>query len=318
MMNSTFWQKLPKPFFALAPMEAVTDVVFRHVIAQAGRPDIFFTEFVNTASYTSEEGNHSTYSRLVFTPDEQPIVAQIWGNNPEYFKITAQGLKQQGFAGIDINMGCPDKTVIRQGSGCSLINQSDLSTALITATKSAGLPVSVKTRLGQTSLDKWQQWLTHLFEQDLVNLTVHLRTCKEMSKVPAHHELITDIKNLRDQIAPQTLLTINGDVLDRIHGKQLANQYNIEGLMIGRGVLTNPYAFSKSAIPTKEELFKLLKLHLDLHDKYNTKLTPRRFEPLKKFFKIYINNFPGASELRSILMQAKSTDEVREIIKRYI
>lgn len=313
--TKNFWQDLPRPFYILAPMEAVTDVVFRHVVEQAAPPDIYFTEFTNAASYYSNEGRHSTRGRLEFTSDEQPIVAQIWGNTPEHFAYMAKGLAEQGFAGIDINMGCPDRAVVKQGSGSGLICNNELSAELIAAAKTGGLPVSIKTRLGRTSLDEWRPWLTHILEQDVVNLTVHLRTRKEMSKVPAHYELIPEIKKLRDEIAPHTLLTINGDIEDREHGEQLVEQYGIDGVMIGRGVFSNPFAFeTEKQQHTKEELIGLLKLQLDLHDKYSAELEPRKFAPLKRFFKIYIREFEGASELRDKLMHTNSTDEVRELI----
>lgn len=313
-MNN-FWKDLPKPFFILAPMEAVTDVVFRHVVAESGRPDIFFTEFTNAASYASEKGIASTRGRLTFTDDEHPMVAQIWGNNPEHFEIMANGLAKQGFKGIDINMGCPDKAVVKQGSGAALCQNPELANQLIKAAKRGGLPVSVKTRLGSSNINEWKPWLTNLLKQDIVNLTIHLRTRKEMSKVPAHFELIPEIKKLRDEIAPNTLLTINGDINDRAHGLELVKQYGVDGIMIGRGIFRNPYAFTEKKHGTKQELINLLHLHLDLFDKYSTDSEPRKFEPLKRFFKIYINSFEGASELREKLMHTKSTDEVRSLLK---
>lgn len=310
-----FWQDLPHPFFILAPMEAVTDVVFRHVVARAARPDVFFTEFTNASSYANPKGNHSTRGRLAFTPDEHPMVAQIWGTKPDEFAFIARGLAEKGYQGIDINMGCPDKNVVKGGGGSGLIKTPELAADLIAATKSAGLPVSVKTRLGYSSVDEWKGWLGHILQQNIVTLTVHLRTRKEMSKVPAHYELIPKIKQLRDDIAPQTLLTINGDITDRQHGEALVKQYGIDGVMIGRGIFTNPFAFEKSPRErTKEELLGLLKLHLDLFDTYSRELEPRRFEPLKRFFKIYIRDFPGASELREKMMHAKTTDEVRAVL----
>ncbi len=360
-----FWQDLPKPFFALAPMEAVTDVVFRHVISKAARPDLFFTEFTNASSFCSPEGIHSTRGRLTFTDDEQPIVAQIWGSRPDEFAQMSQGLAEMGFSGIDINMGCPDKAVLKSGAGCALMHEPELSSELIAAAKTGGLPVSVKTRLGDIRPEEWSEWLESILQNDIANLTIHLRTRKEMSKVPAHHELIPDIKILRDKIAPQTLLTINGDIRDRQHGEELVAQYGIDGIMIARGIFANPFAFigteegnrattnfrahflsdlplethssvrlkssgttsdstvssigdssisSTGSTSKKNELIDLLKLHLDLHDKYEKELGPRKFEPLKRFFKIYIRDFPGASELRVKLMDAKSTDEVRRIL----
>jgi len=313
-MNS-FWHDLPKPFFILAPMEAVTDVVFRHVVAEAGRPDIFFTEFTNAASFCSPKGIHSTRGRLAFTEDEHPMVAQIWGTNPDNFRQMAHGMKELGFKGIDINMGCPDKSVVKGGGGSGLIRTPELAAELIAATKEAGLPVSVKTRLGDVKVDEWKGWLTHILKQDVVNLTIHLRTRKEMSKVDAHFELISEIKNLRDEIAPQTLLTINGDIRDRHHGMELVEKYGVDGIMIGRGIFQNPFAFElEPKEHTQEERLNLLRLQLDLFDKYNEELEPRKFDPLKRFFKIYVRDFAGASELREALMHTKTTTEVRELL----
>lgn len=312
---SSFWHELPKPFFILAPMEAVTDVVFRHVVIKAGRPDVLFTEFTNSASFCSEKGIHSTRGRLAFTEDEHPMVAQIWGSKPDNFRQMAYGLKDLGFKGIDINMGCPDKSVVKSGGGSGLIRTPELAAEIIAATKEAGLPVSVKTRLGDIKVEEWKPWLTHILKQDVENLTIHLRTRKEMSKVDAHFELIPEIKELRDEIAPNTLLTINGDILNRKHGLELAEKYNVDGIMIGRGVFKDPYAFiEREELPTRAELFDLLHYHLDLFNKYSTELEPRKFEPLKRFFKIYMHSFPGASEVREKLMHTKSTDEVRAIL----
>lgn len=296
-------------------MEAVTDVVFRHVVARAARPDVFFTEFTNTNSYCSPKGQHSTRGRLAFTSDEQPIIAHIWGDVPEYFAEMARGMREQGFSGIDINMGCPAPNVAPKGCGSGLIRRPDVAAAIIAAAKEGGLPVSVKTRLGYTSLDEWKPWLTHILQQDIANLSIHLRTKKEMSKVDAHYELIPEIKKLRDEIAPQTTLTINGDIRDRAHGMELVEQYGVDGVMIGRGIFHNPFAFEHAARPhSREELLDLLRFQLNEHDKYAAELGPRRFEPLKRFFKIYVRDFDGASELRDKLMHTKSTDEVRDIL----
>lgn len=316
-MNN-FWNELPKPFFILAPMEAVTDVVFRHVVAKAGKPDIFFTEFTNVASYCSPRGIHSTRGRLAFTEDEHPMVAQIWGRNPDNFREMAHGMKALGFKGIDINMGCPDKSVVGGGSGSGLIRTPELAAEIIAATKEAGLPVSVKTRLGDYKVEEWRDWLTFILKQDIVNLTIHLRTRKEMSKVAAHFELIPEIKALRDEIAPQTLLTINGDILDRTQGLELVERYGVDGIMIGRGIFQNPFAFAEvQPEKTSAELLELLNYQLDLFDKYSKELEPRKFDPLKRYFKIYIRDFAGASELRETLMHTKSTSQVREVLSDF-
>ena len=307
------WNSLPRPFFVLAPMEAVTDVVFRHVVESAAPPDIWFSEFTNATGWV-HAGQKAIGGRLVRTDDEQPIIAQIWGGEPGDMEQLAQHCRELGFHGIDINMGCPVKSAVKSG-GSALIRKPELAVASIKAAKTAELPVSVKTRLGYTSLDEWRPWLTTLLEQDIVNLTIHLRTKKEMSKVPAHHELIPEIVALRDEIAPDTLLTINGDIDDRAHGLALiAAHPGVDGVMIGRGVFHNPYAFEHEPRQhSREELLGLLRLQLDLYDTYREQ-TGRPFDTLKRFFKIYVRDFDGASQLRDRLMHLHSTDEVRAVL----
>lgn len=313
-MNNNFWDKLPRPFFVLAPMEDVTDVVFRHVVASAGAPDVYFTEFTNSDSYCHPGGRDSVRGRLTFTEDEQPIVAHIWGDNPEHFRQMSIGMAEAGFQGLDINMGCPVQNVVGNGKGCGLIRRPDVAAELIQAAKAGGLPVSVKTRLGLTDVNEWRGWLTHILKQDIANLSIHLRTRKEMSKVDAHWELIPEIKKLRDEIAPHTLLTINGDIPDRATGLELVEKYGVDGVMIGRGIFHNPYAFDKeSKEPTSEELLQLLKLHLDLFDQYADDMQ-RNYKTLHRFFKIYVKGFRGAAELRNDLMNTKTTDEARAMI----
>jgi tRNA-dihydrouridine synthase len=311
----TIWEKLAKkkPFFTLAPMEDVTDVVFRAVIAHAAKPDIFFTEFMNVSGFCHEQGREQVARRLETSSTDAPIIAQIWGSDPEKFATTAKEIAKMGkFAGIDINMGCPDKAVVRSGGGSALIARPGLAKEIVDATKTADLPVSVKTRLGYSQVDEWRDWLTFLLDQDLACLTVHLRTKKEMSKVAARYELVSDITKLRDATAPQTLLMINGDVADRVQGCALQKEHpGVDGIMIGRGVFSNPFCFEKTPREhTKEELVSLLEFHLGEFDKHKGK----KFDPLKRFFKIYINNFPGASDLRTELMGTKNTAEVRGIL----
>ncbi|MGO3727335.1 MAG: tRNA dihydrouridine synthase [Enterococcus viikkiensis] len=316
-MKTNFWAELPKPFFVLAPMEDVTDVVFRHVVKAAGAPDVFFTEFTNSDSFCHPDGIDSVRGRLTFTEDEQPMVAHIWGDKPEFFREMSMALAEMGFKGIDINMGCPVPNVAERGKGSGLILRPEVAAELIEAAKAGGLPVSVKTRIGFTEKDELEAWISHLLKQDIANLSVHMRTRKEMSKVDAHWDLIPEIVKLRDEIAPQTLITINGDILDRQMGTELAEKYGVDGIMIGRGIFKNPYAFEKEAKEhTPAEMIDLLRLQLDLQDQF-AKQVPRSIVGLHRFFKIYVKGFPGANDLRVSLMNTKSIAEVRAILDRF-
>lgn len=308
------WNELARPFLILAPMEGVTDIMFRQVVAKAGRPDLFFTEFTNVSSYASEKGRANALERLEVAPTDAPIIAQIWGKNPEHFAATCQALASLGFAGVDINFGCPDKHVNKAGGGAAMIKTPELAVeCLCNAQANTELPVSVKTRLGWSKVEEYQEWLPILLAEHPAAFTVHLRTKKEMSKVPAHYELIPEIIKLRDEISPETKLIINGDIRDRAHAMELHQQFpEVDGFMIGRGVFANPYCFTEHQ-PTQEELMELLKMHLDLFEEQSQKHY-MSYEPLKHFFKIYINNFAGAKELRAKLMETHSVEEAREVI----
>ncbi len=346
-MTSSIWHDLPKPALMLAPMEGVTDVIFRQVIAKAGRPDLFFTEFTNVSSYASEKGRQNALERLQIAPSDPPIVAQVWGQNPDHFATTVAALERLGFAGVDLNFGCPDRHVIKAGGGANMIRTPDLAVDCLRRAQAATrLPVSIKTRLGYSRPAEFKTWLPTILAQHPAALTVHLRTKQEMSKVPAHYELIPAILDLRAQISPETKLVVNGDIKDRTAALALHAHYpQVDGFMIGRGVFQNPFCFrpapskptpappnSASATtnsaataqpaqtgtyqPTRSELLDLLNFHLDLFEEAS-RTRYLSYEPLKHFFKIYINHFPGAADLRNSLMQTHSLPEARKILKQY-
>lgn len=312
------WNELKKPFTILAPMEGVTDCVFRSVVNRAGRPDLFFTEFTNVSSYASERGRHDALERLTVKPEDKPIIAQIWGKNPAHFGELAKQLESLGFSGLDLNFGCPDRHVNKAGGGAAMIRTPELAIECIKQAKAnTSLPVSVKTRLGFTYTEEYKTWLKLLLEQDLAALTIHLRTRKEMSKVPAHYELIPEIIQLRARISPSTKLIINGDIKDQRQISELSQSYpEVDGFMIGRGIFQNPYCFTNHT-PTKDDLLTLFRYHLDQYDARAKEIEHYPYEPLKRFFKIYINSFDGASDLRVKLMDCKNTAELRQVLDDY-
>lgn len=298
-------------------MDDVTDTVFRQLVAACAPPDLYFTEFVNVDGLQSP-GRPKLLKRLQFTPAEQPLIAQIWGKNPDNFYKTASELVALGFAGIDINMGCPDKTVVKNGSGAALINNRALAIEIIKATQAGAagqLPVSVKTRLGFTEVD--YSWHQLLLEQNLSMLSVHGRTRTQMSKVPADWDAIAHIRGLRDLVAPSTLIVGNGDVLSRAHGLELAARHKLDGIMIGRGLFHDPFLFATTS-PwehySRAERLALYRRHIELFAA-TWQDGERAINTLNKFCKVYINGFDGAKELREALMACSSSEALLAILR---
>jgi len=308
-----------QPLFVLAPMDDVTDCVFRSIVEDCAAPDIYVTEFVNVDGLQSP-GRDKLLFKLRLNQGERRVIAQLWGLKPDNFYKTATELASMGFVGIDLNMGCPAKSEVRNGACSALINNRELAVEIIKATqagaKSSGqqMPVSVKTRLGFSNIDL--SWHELLLEQDLDALTVHWRTRKEMSKVPAHWEYATEVVNLRNKLSPRTKIIGNGDVLTRQQGIKLAKKYTLDGIMIGRGVFQDPYVFSENSpwqtLP-RDEKIALYRAHVArFADTWRH--GERKLVTLNKFCKIYINGFDGAKELREKLMNAQSSQELLSIL----
>lgn len=272
-MNN-IWNKLPKPIFVLAPMDDVTDTVFRQIIADCAPPDLYFTEFVNVDGLQSV-GREKLVHKLRYTAKEKPIIAQVWGKNPDNYFKTTKDLIEMGFDGVDINMGCPVKAVVKDGCCVALVDDRILASEIITQTQKAAkgkIPVSVKTRIGNRSVD--MNWIEFLLSHNLEALTVHGRTGKQMSKVPADWDKIGEARELRDRLSPATKIIGNGDVMSRAEGLKLADKYNLDGVMIGRGIFQDPFVFANSLSSespwqdySKEQKIKLYKKHVQLFAK---------------------------------------------------
>ena len=310
-----FWEELPRPFTVLSPMDGVTDFVFRQIVAEIGKPDVFFTEFVNCDGLLSE-GRKIVGERLKYGANEQPIVAQIWGEKPDSFYKAAQYVKKLGFAGIDINMGCPDRAIIRNGACSALIKNPNLAKEIIQAAKEGAkdLPISVKTRIGFEK-EKIDEWIGFLLKQNLSALSVHLRTVREMSKVPAHWEFLPKIIELRDKINSATLIVGNGDIGSLLEVEEKYKKYKCEGFMIGTGIFANPWIFNKSinieSISAKDRLELFLK-HIKLFK--STWGENKNCATVKKFCKTYINNFPQAGSLREKVMRANNFEDLLKLL----
>ncbi|GAB6089614.1 tRNA dihydrouridine synthase [Spirochaeta dissipatitropha] len=311
---------LPRPFYALAPMEDVTDRVFRSLIADLAKPHIFYTEFISALALQAKR--RTTMAALSFAKNEQPIIAQIWGTDPESFFDAAVLLTEYGYNGIDINMGCPAKKIIRKGACAGLIGNKSLSSELIHAVREgirstgSSIPISVKTRSGITT-DMHQDWCRHLLEQNLDAICLHPRTAEQQSDGVADW---TQIRNLAEQRTAMQLSTAvigNGDVRDLSTAAELSACTGADGIMIGRGIFHNPYIFNPSAAPlavrSREEKINLAIEHTQRFRRaYGSS---RNFEILKKFFKCYLQSYPGSETELSRLMKVHSYEEATEMLE---
>jgi tRNA-dihydrouridine synthase len=312
----SFWNTLEKPILIQAPMDDVTDTVFRQIIARCGKPDVFFTEFTNVEGMCSR-GKDKVGKRIVFTPVERPIVAQIWGLDPLKFTETAKLIKRMGFDGIDINMGCPEKSVVKRGSCGAIIDNPKLAKEIILAVRkgAVGLPISVKTRIGVKNIQT-EKWIKFLLEMDLDAITIHGRTVAEMSDVPNHWDEIGKAVRLRDSMKSKTLIIGNGDIKSRKDTVEKYKKYKLDGIMIGRGIFDNLWIFNKNVDPSKisyQERLKRLIEHISLFDK--TWGENKNFSLMKKFYKIYISGHPDAKSLRMKLMEFKTARETLLFLK---
>ena len=346
---SNFWEKLNKPFFLLAPMADVTDCVFREIITKYGKPDVFWTEFVSADGLAHPEARERLMIDFKYSQEERPIVAQIFSGNPDNMREATKLVVELGFDGVDINMGCPDRKVEKQKAGAYCTKDPEHARRIIRAVKEGAdgkIPVSVKTRLGYNSVS--MDFLRAVLEEGVVMLAIHLRTRKEMSKVPARWELMEDIVALRDEVAPETLIVGNGDVMSLKEGQELCEKYGCDGVMVGRGIFGNPWFFrglknrsvgslkrtnnfllkifsaraGRSAQgvsdyqPSLEEKLRVMVEHTKLYEKA---LGPHKnFAIMKKHYKAYANGFPGSKDLRIKLMECDDASEVEKVVAEFL
>lgn len=307
-----------KPIFVLAPLADVTDAAFRQIIAKYGKPDLMYTEFVSAdgLALAPEEGRKKLMKDLEFTEAERPIYAQFFTSTPEHMKAAAKLARELGFDGVDINMGCPDESVCRQESGAALIKNPALAREIIRAAKEGAgdLPVSLKTRLGW-SKPELETWLPEFLAEKPAAITIHARTKKEMSKVPARWEFIKQAVEIRNKSGSETLILGNGDVKDLPDARLKAAESGADGVMLGRAIFGNPWLFSEH-VPTLEEKLKVMVEHTRLFEELLGEW--KSFNIMKKHFKAYVNGFDGAVELRTKLMAAINADEVGETVANFL
>lgn len=317
MGSKGFWGKIKKPILALAPMADVTDFAFREIVAKYGKPDVMFTEFVSCDGLLSD-GKKAIMIDLRYSEAERPIVAQVVGSDPKNFKKAVTIIEDLGFDSIDINMGCPDKSIEKQGAGAALIKNPVLARKIISAVKEyASIPVSIKTRIGYYK-DETEKWISELLKENPSVITIHLRTRKEMSKVPAKWSCAKKAVEIRDRVGCDTLIIGNGDVKSVSEAKDKVKDTGVDGVMVGRGVFGNPWFFrdmDKNSIGIKRRLEVMVE-HTILFEEVFKDI--KNFSIMKKHFKAYVSGFKGAKSLRMKLMESKNAEEVRYIVEDFL
>jgi tRNA-dihydrouridine synthase len=304
-------------------MYDVTDAAFRRIIAKYGKPDVFYTEFTSTDGLSNEVGRKKLLHHLKFDNSEHPIVAQVFGTKPDKYRETAQLVRELGFDGFDINMGCPDKNIIKGGSCAGLFHTPELAKEIILASKEGAggnapnaIPVSIKIRIGDTKVD-WQNWIGKLLEAEPAAIAIHLRTRKEMSKVPAHWELMPEIvKFIHDHTTPDTrpIILGNGDIMTIPQANTKITETGCDGVMLGRAIFGNPWLFDRhrTTPPSREERLSVLIEHAQLYEKMFADI--KLWDIMKRHFKAYVTGFDGAAELRAQLYETKNAAEVTDLL----
>lgn len=348
---------------AVAPMADVTDAAFRRLIAKysahtrkdgtVGGPDVMWTEFVSADGLmmATPEGKEKLKADLIYSEAERPMVGQLFSANEEHMEAAARLCLELGFDGVDINMGCPDRSIEKQGCGAAMIKNPDQARAIIRAAKrggrhgeDGGIPVSVKTRLGYY-VDQVEEWIPELLKEAPAALTVHCRTRKEMSKVPARFERLGRVVELRDELSPDTLVLGNGDVLSLDDVDQKIQLSGADGVMVGRAIFGNPWFFHPTkrlpvrltALPTHgvdrdtimtedttengleylslEERLRVMIEHTRLFEEL---LPHKNFAIMKKHYKAYASGFEGAKELRVKLIDSSNSAEVSAAVEEFL
>ena len=331
-----FWVELPRPFFALAPLANVTDAAFRRLIAKYSKPGalyVTYTEFVSADGLmlAGQEGRAKLMRDLEFCEAERPVVAQFFTAIPKHMEQAAALAQELGFDGVDINMGCPDKTIEKQGAGAKLMQNPELAVRLIAAAKrgAPNLPISVKTRLGYNK-DILDEWLPALLAAKPAAITIHARTRKEMSKVPARWERVKRAVEIRNETGNKTLILGNGDLKDLADAEQKIKESGADGAMLGRAIFGRPWLFAEPELPGQKSSgrfaqpdylsvqfrLRVLVQHTKLFEELLGDI--KNFAIMKKHFKAYVEGFPGAKELRVQLMETTNAAEVKSIVETFL
>ena len=299
-------------------MADVTDTAFRQIIAKCGKPDVMFTEFVSAdgLALAPEKGRQKLLLNLKYSEEERPIVAQFFTSSPENMRKAAELATELKFDGVDINMGCPDKSIEKQGAGAALMKNPKLAREVLRAAKegAGSLPVSVKTRIGFNK-PELETWLVEILREEPAAVTIHARTRKEMSKIPAQWDYVRRAVEIRNELKGKTLIIGNGDVKDLAEARRRVEETGCDGVMLGRAIFGNPWLFAGKQ-PVVSERLKVLIEHIKLF--YEIFFVTKNFAVMKKHFKSYLHGIDGAGELRASIMDTENAEQAASLIERFL
>ncbi|KAF4321021.1 hypothetical protein BBO99_00005231 [Phytophthora kernoviae] len=320
---TSFWRSLARPLYCVAPMANVTDAAFRRLITEIAKPSVMWTEFVSCEALTHDaDSRRRMMTTLMYAEQERPVVAQLFGSKPEQFYESAQIVRDLGFDGIDINMGCPETNVNNQGSGAALMLDPELAVQIVTACKrgAGDLPVTIKTRIGFHRID-YKDWVLRLLATEPEVLTVHGRTRNEMSKVPAHWDVIGEVVTLAKSAGSPALILGNGDVSSLVEAQQKVDEYGVDGVMFGRALFGNPWLFQgyqdNSHVCVKEKL-EIIRRHTQLFQTMLADPGLVGFPRMKKFYGSYLKGVPNARHLRDRMARTQNAEDVYTILDEAI
>ncbi len=337
-------------------MNGITDHPFRHIQKKYGRPMLVYTEFSSVEAVRT--GDRRLFKDFFYDESQRPIIAQIYGRTPENFRQTAIMLCRQGFDGIDINMGCPTKSVAMSGAGAGLIRTPRLAQEIIRATRAGvqdwlngatardcvdvpehmiaqtearhaelpleyqqrrPVPVSVKTRIGYEEPEV-EEWIPTLLEMDPVAVGIHGRTLVQGYSGDADWDEIAKAVDLAR--GSRTLILGNGDIQSLDDAYRRIADYGVDGALIGRASYGNPFVFRPDGEKILEaDKYRLLRIaleHAQVYEQSFSHLERYQFVPMRKHLGWYAHDIPAARGLRNDLARSSSLDEATAILERYL
>ncbi|MCP4298159.1 MAG: tRNA-dihydrouridine synthase [Proteobacteria bacterium] len=295
---------LKSPIVALAPMDGITDLAYRQTVRSLNKDIVLYSEFTSVNGFKHSE---HVRNRLNFDDKELPYFAQIFGNEPDLFAKTVEHFDQTPVTGIDINMGCPSKKIIKSTQGGALMKDPELACRIVAAcVDKTDKPVTVKTRLGWKDAENLQNFVASLIDAGAKMVTIHGRTYKQAYKGDADWDPIYELK--KNCTIP---ILGNGDIKGKDDG--LVRLKNLDGYMIGRSSIGNPWVFwsdlERAKVTLKEKVDVMIN-HFQLLRSYQEE--KRALIEFRKHITGYICGFKDAKACRALLMQSRTEKELTQ------